>query len=151
MAETGVILQVEDSDADVFLLKYAFSRAGITNPVQVVTDGQQALDYLSGTGQYADRRRFPLPVLTLLDLQLPYVKGLEVLEWLRNQPSLDWLIVLILSSSLYKGDVQRAYKLGANGFLVKPSSPDVLTDMCKAIKYFWLGHNLPPVENSPEY
>lgn len=147
MSNTGTILHVEDSDADVFLLQYAFKRVAITNPVQVVTDGQQAIDYLFGAGRFADRELYPIPLLVLLDLQLPYKTGLEVLEWVQGEPSLKWLIVIILSSSIYKDDVQRAYMLGANAFLVKPSNPDVLASMCQSLKDFWLDYNHPPVES----
>lgn len=142
----NVILHVEDREEDVFLLRYAFKRAEITNPVQVVSDGQMAIDYLSGKGGFADRNQFPLPGLVLLDLQLPYVLGLDVLAWIRKQPSLKRLIVLVCSSSIYDNDIIRAYDLGANGFLVKPSDSNTLADMCKALKHFWLTHNRPAPE-----
>jgi CheY-like chemotaxis protein len=140
------ILHVEDSPEDVFLLQYAFRRAGITHPVQVATDGQQAIDYLAGENQFADRERFPLPGMVLLDLKLPFKMGLEVLEWIRQQPSLKWMVVIILSSSIHEGDIQRAYRLGANAFLVKPSNADVMADMCVALRHFWITHNQPPIE-----
>jgi CheY-like chemotaxis protein len=140
------ILHVEDREEDVFLLKYAFKRAEIKNPVQVVTDGQMAIDYLAGNGQFSDRKAFPLPCLVLLDLQLPYVIGLDVLAWIRQQPILKRLIVVILSSSIHESDILRAYDLGVNGFLVKPSDANSLADMCNALKHFWLTHNRPPPE-----
>lgn len=143
------ILQVEDCEEDVFLLKYAFRRAGLENPVSVVVDGQQAIDYLAGTDKYADRKEYPLPCLVLLDLKLPRKKGLEVLEWIRAEPTLKWLIVIILSSSIHDKDVERAYELGANAFLVKPSDTDALADICQALKHFWLVHNCPPLECNP--
>lgn len=146
MANAFTILQIEDREEDVFLLEYAFKRADIKNTVRVAADGQEAIDYLSGTGKFADRTRFPFPCLVLLDLKLPYKMGLEVLEWIRQQPTLRWLIVIILSSSVNEGDVQRAYELGANGFLVKPSDANTLADMCKALKHYWLVHNQPPAE-----
>jgi CheY-like chemotaxis protein len=144
----GTILHVEDRDEDIFLLRYAFKRAEIKNHVHVAKDGQQAVDYLSGSGGFADRKQFPLPFLVLLDLKMPHKMGLEVLEWIRLQPSLKSLIVIILSSSMQKGDVGRAYELGANAFLVKPSDANVLADMCRALKHFWLTHNLFPIEGS---
>lgn len=140
------ILHVEDREEDVFLLSYAFKHAEITNPVQVATDGKMAIDYLAGSGKFADREKFPLPCMVLLDLKLPYKMGLEVLEWIRQQPSLKWLIVIILSSSIHEGDIERAYRLGVNAFLVKPSNPHTLADMCRALKHFWLTYNHPPVE-----
>ena len=145
MNNSGTILHVEDRPEDVFLLQYAFKRAEITNPVQVATDGEQAVDYLAGSGKYADRQIFPLPCVVLLDLKLPVKMGLEVLEWIRGQPALKSLIVIILTSSIYEGDIKRAYDLGANAFLVKPSDSAVTFDMCKALKHFWLQHNQPPL------
>src|SRR5437868_12776557 len=125
MYNNGCILHVEYRDEDVFLLNHAFKRAEIGNPVQVVIDGQEAIDYLAGNGKFADRAQFPVPCLVLLDLQLPAKTGLEVLEWIRQQSALRSLIVIILSSSIYEGDVRRAYELGANAFLVKPSSTKI--------------------------
>jgi CheY-like chemotaxis protein len=140
------ILHVEDREDDVYLLHYAFKRAGITHPVQVAVDGQAAIDYLSGAGPFADRERFPSPCLVLLDLKLPQKMGLEVLQWIRSQPALKTLIVIVLTSSIHEGDVRSAYELGANAFLVKPSDTDTLADICRAIKHFWLTYNTPPVE-----
>jgi CheY-like chemotaxis protein len=147
MANSDCILVVEDREEDVFLLEYAFKEVEIKNPVRVVADGQEAIDYLSGTGKFADRKQFPMPGLVLLDLQLPHKMGLEVLEWVRQQSELESLIVIILSSSIHEGDIQRAYELGANAFLVKPSSTETLADMCQALKHFWLTHNQSPVES----
>jgi CheY-like chemotaxis protein len=144
MTDRNAILHVEDREEDVFLLRYAFKAADITNPVQVAQDGQQAVNYLAGHGQFADREKHPLPFLTLLDLQLPHMTGLEVLDWIRQQPALKSIVVIILSSSVYEGDLRRAYELGANAFLVKPSSTATLADMCKALKHFWLVHNHAP-------
>jgi CheY-like chemotaxis protein len=144
MSNGHTILHVEDRPEDVYLLQYAFKRAEIANPVQVAADGQEAIDYLAGVGKYTDRKAFPLPCLVLLDLKLPIMMGLEVLEWIRNQTAFRSLIVIILTSSIYEGDIKRAYDLGANAFLVKPSDSNVTFDMCKALKHFWLQHNQPP-------
>ena len=143
---THPILLVEDREADAFLVQYAFQRAELTTPLQIVTDGQMAIDYLAGAGKFSDRTRFPLPGLVLLDLKLPYVMGLEVLAWVRQQPSLKRLIVIILSASVNEGDIAQAYELGVNAFLVKPSDLDTLADMSKALKHFWLTHNKSPLE-----
>lgn len=143
------ILHVEDSEEDVFLLQYAFRRAEITHPVQVASDGQEAVDYLSGAGKFSDRTEYPLPSLVLLDLKLPLKMGLEVLEWIREEPALEGLIVIILSSSIHEKDIHRAYALGANAFLVKPPDTGKLTDMCRALKHFWFDHNRPPEGAAP--
>jgi CheY-like chemotaxis protein len=135
------ILYAEDEEDDVFLLKRAMRDAGISNPLVVVPDGQSAIDYLSGTEPYADRAKHPLPCLALLDLNMPAKSGLEVLKWIRAQPSVCVLPVIMLSSSSQDVDIHRAYIQGANGYLTKPSSPDKLLEMVKALKDYWLVQN----------
>src|SRR6185436_11481968 len=142
------ILQVEDDPNDVFLLQRAMQKAGVMNPIQVATDGQEAIEYLQGAGKFADREQFPFPSLVLLDLKLPYVMGLDVLKWIRQQPGMT-LVVLLLTASGEEADMEAAYRLGANGFLVKPSEADKLQDMVKAIGHFWLTHNQLPQESFP--
>jgi CheY-like chemotaxis protein len=132
------ILLVEDDPNDVFLIQRAFRRANIVNPVQVVQDGEAAVLYLSSQEPYADRDRYPLPILMLLDLKLPRRSGLEVLEWLRQQPRLKRLPVVVLTSSRENIDVDRAYDLGANSYLVKPVAFDGLLNMVKTLNQYWL-------------
>jgi CheY-like chemotaxis protein len=141
---SNTILLVEDEENDVFFLKYAFKEVGILNPLQVAEDGQEAMDYLSGHGEYADREQFPLPCLILLDLKLPRVMGFEVLQWIREQPALKTLVVIILTSSHLEPDIEKAYELGANAYLVKPSTPPELRGIAAAIKEFWLELNYTP-------
>ena len=143
------ILQVEDDPNDVILLQHAMTKAGVVNPIQVATDGREAIDYLKGAGKFADRERFPLPCLVLLDLKLPYVMGLDVLKWIRQQPGAA-LIVLLLTASAQDADIATAYRLGANALLTKPSKASKLEDMARAIKGFWLTHNTLPRESHPE-
>jgi CheY-like chemotaxis protein len=138
------ILQVEDSHNDILLLQHAFRAAGITNPLQTVRDGQAAMDYLSGAGKYADRNRYPLPCLVLLDLQLPRIMGLNVLKWIRHEHHLQTLPVIVFTSSGQRGDIDRAYRAGANAFLTKPSGIIELTELMKVLKAFWLHYNQPP-------
>ena len=139
---TKPILLVEDDENDVFFFQRAMSKAGMTNPVQVAGDGQEAIDYLRGAGKFADRSKFPLPELILLDLKLPFVMGLDVLRWIREQSELV-PIVIILSSSREEDDIAAAYKLGANAYLVKPVEVNKLGEMAKAINDFWLAQNTP--------
>jgi DNA-binding response OmpR family regulator len=143
------ILQVEDDPNDVFFLQHAMKKAGVANPIQVVNDGQEAIDYLRGAGKFANRDKFPLPSLVLLDLKLPYVMGLDVLKWIREQPGMT-MVVLLLTASGEEADVVAAYRLGANGFLVKPSEASKLEDMVKAIRDFWLTYNTLPQERLAE-
>jgi CheY-like chemotaxis protein len=128
------ILHVEDQEDDVFFLQQAFRRAGITQPVQVVTDGQQATDYLEGVGDFADREKYPLPFLVLLDLNLPFKSGLEVLEWLRSRPMHRAMVVVALTSSNQEADIHRAYELGANSYVVKPSAIQQQLEMAQHLK-----------------
>ena len=141
------ILQVEDDPNDVFFLQKAMKKAGVANPIQVARDGRQAIDYLQGDGKFADRVKFPLPCLVLLDLKLPYVMGLDVLRWIRQRAA-PATVVLLLTASGEDADIAAAYRLGANGFLVKPSEAGQLEVMAKAIKDFWLTHNKLPQESA---
>ena len=140
------ILLVEDEENDVFFFKRAAKLVGMTELVHVAEDGQQAIDYLKGTGAYANRAQFPLPRLVLLDLKLPYVMGLDVLKWIRAQPEFKTVIVIVFTSSKLAPDIDTAYRLGANSYLVKPSTPGRLQEMLVVIKQYWLDLNEPPQE-----
>lgn len=138
------LLLVEDDANDVMLFRRAKDKSNLANPLQVVEDGEAAVAYLSGQGQYADRNRYPLPTLMLLDLKLPRKSGLEVLAWLREQPGLLRLPVVVLTSSKESVDVGQAYDLGANSYLVKPVAFDKLLEMVKALGLYWLILNEKP-------
>ncbi|MDB6058615.1 MAG: response regulator receiver protein [Verrucomicrobiales bacterium] len=137
----GPILLVEDNENDVFFMRRAFKRAEINNSLQVATDGQAAIDYLSGIGPFTDRHQFPLPCFILLDLKLPIKSGLEVLHWIRQQPQLRATVVVILTTSREPNDVVAAYGLGVNAFLVKPNDVSQLMQLVQALKVFWLQFN----------
>jgi len=132
------ILYVEDEETDIMLLQHVFTRVGITNLLRTVKDGKEAKEYLAGNPPFADRQKHPLPGLLLLDLNLPYWSGLEVLAWIRQQPRLRWLPVVIFTSSRRPDDVVKAYEGGANGYLVKPNSLADLTTMVQSLRDFWL-------------
>lgn len=142
-SDAGTILLVEDDQNDVFFLQYAFKEAGIDNPIQVANDGQQAIDYLSGHGDYGNRQKFPFPCLVFMDLKLPVKMGLDVLRWVQTQSQLKHLLVLVLTSSANLSDIDEAYRLGARAFLVKPVSTDKRVAMARTIKEFWLKLNEP--------
>lgn len=135
------ILLVDDEENDLFFMTDAFKRIGIDN-FRIANDGQQAVDYLTGAGPYADRTQYPEPKLVLLDLKLPFVMGLDVLKRVRERP--NGPVIIILSASSDMRDVANAYAAGANGYLVKPSSVDALLSVVKSIKDYWLTHNIPP-------
>ena len=140
----GVILLAEDDPNDVLLIQRAFQRTHVANPVQVVRDGEEVLAYLSGQGPFADRERHPLPVLMLMDLKMPRKSGLEVLEWVRKQPGLKRLPIIVLTSSNQSPDINRAYELGANSYLVKPAGFDSLLELVKNLDMYWLILNEKP-------
>ncbi len=127
------IMQVEDDPHDVLFLRRAFQSAGITNELVVAQDGQEAVDYLSGVGEFGNRDRHPLPCLIILDLKMPRLTGLEVLEWLRKQPDLACLPVIMFSSSAQENDVERACHLGANSVVVKPQGIREREDCARAV------------------
>lgn len=132
------ILMAEDDENDVFFVERAFKQAQIANPLHRVQDGEEAMAYLRGDGQYADRDKFPIPYLLLLDLKMPRKNGFEVLAWLKQQPGLKRLPVVVLTSSKEDPDVNRAYELGANTYLVKPVKFEGLVDMMKTLNLYWL-------------
>lgn len=141
------ILLVEDSEDDVFFALRAFEAAAAVAPILRVEDGRRAIDYLSGKGQFADRAKFPFPHLVLLDIKMPFVTGFEVLQWIREQSSYPKLPVVMFTSSNQESDIEKAYALGANAYLVKPDQPDDFSDLAGLIKRFWLDANLPPPRN----
>ncbi len=138
---TRAILLVDDDENDVLIMTMALQKVGLTCSMCVARDGREAQEYLSGTGIFADRHAYPLPYLILMDLKLPRVMGLEVLKWLRERPEFDSTIVLVLSSSPMPDDIQCAYHLRANAYLVKPSGLEKLHVMAQTIKDFWYIQN----------
>lgn len=124
-----VILLAEDDPNDVFFMQRAFAKAGASLPLQVVGNGRETVEYLSGTGKFADRSEFPLPSLVLLDLKLPYMSGFDVLMWIRMQPSIKDIAVIVLTSSSEERDQQMAAELGAKAYFVKPPSREVVGEI----------------------
>ena len=150
MSDKTIILHAEDDPNDVMLVGLAFRKAGISAALRVVSDGEQVIEYLSGQGPYSDRHAHPLPALLLLDLKLPRRSGLEVLTWIRNRDELRRLPVVMLTSSGQATDVNRAYDIGVNSFVVKPSVLDELITMARQIAGYWLDLNTKPALTPPE-
>ena len=144
MSSLGTILVVEDNPTEMLLLKRAWQRASVPNPLQWVLDGAEAISYLNGEGKWANRHEYPLPVLVLLDLKLPLVSGFDVLQWVRNQPGLNTLRVVMFSSSDEPRDINRAYELGTNSYSVKPLHFEDLVRLVEVLNKHWLGISKPP-------
>jgi CheY-like chemotaxis protein len=150
MRQTEHILVAEDDATDAFFLQRAFNRAGIPVKLHFVRDGQEALDYLEGKGPFSDRAAHPLPDLLLLDLKMPRLDGFDVLTWLRGQPTLRNLEVVIFSGSDESRDVSRAYGLGATAYLVKPHSVEELNGLVGRLKQQWSGKVEEPLGAAPK-
>ncbi len=143
MISQPAILYVEDEPTDVMLLRIAFTRAGLTNPVHVAVDGAQAIDYLAGNGPFADRSQHPLPALVLLDLNLPKKSGFDVLSWIRQQPQLSSLPVVIYTSSVGLIDKDTARLLGATDYFIKRSAVSHIAELARSFAERWLTSAVP--------
>jgi CheY-like chemotaxis protein len=144
-----VVLVAEDNDNDAQMLRRAFQQAGLVVPLYVVSDGDEAVEYLQGSGRYANRKRFPVPDLLLLDLKMPRKDGFQVIEWVRKQPSLAPLRIVVLTSSDEIRDVNQAYRLGANSFLVKPLDFTDFKNTIHDILTYWRANRAPEVSRPP--
>lgn len=134
--ERSAILVAEDDENDICLIKRAFHQAQFENPVKVVRNGEEAIAYLRGDPPFADRLANPAPALLLLDLKMPGKGGFEVLTWIREQAEFNHLPVVMLTSSQETSDVNQAYALGANSYLVKPANFARLVDMINRLKEY---------------
>jgi CheY-like chemotaxis protein len=144
------ILIVDDSSDDVLLLKRAFSKAGVINPIYSVHSGHEAIAYLRGDPPYDMRNKYPLPNVILLDLSMPDGDGFEVLQWIRNKFPAGGLLVVVLTRAEELRKVNRAYALGANSFLTKPGNPEDLEGLINIFKGYWLLRNRMPEVDMPE-
>ena len=131
------ILLIEDDDHDIFFVQKAMERAGAGDTVQAVHDGEEAILYLRGEGQYADRTRFPLPNVILTDLKMPRMDGFTFLRWLRTHPECSVIPTIVYSSSGQEQDVKEAYLLGANSYLVKPTDLNEMVETLRLMYEYW--------------
>lgn len=139
------ILIADDDAQDTMLVRLAVKRAAIGLRLDSVADGAEAIDYLMGRSQYADRENHPFPSMLLLDLKMPRLSGFDVLQYVRGQPGLRQLPVVIFSSSDDPKDIQRAYHEGANSYLCKPHSNEDLSALLRALEDYWCKFNhFPP-------
>jgi CheY-like chemotaxis protein len=137
MSGQALFLLIEDTENDVLLIQRAFIKAKILNPVLTVNTAEEAITYLQGEGRYSNRAEFPLPALILLDLKLPGMDGFEFLRWIRKQAGLATMRVVVLTSSDLMRDVNLAYQLGANSFLVKPIDFERFVEISQALNGYW--------------
>jgi CheY-like chemotaxis protein len=131
------ILLVEDEENDALLVRLAFKKNNISNPVQWVRDGLEAIAYLNGDGEFADRKHYPFPEVLILDLKMPRMNGLELLAWIRDHPQFRVIPTIIMSSSQLDSDVEKAYNLGANTYMIKPSTFDDLANTVRLTHDYW--------------
>jgi CheY-like chemotaxis protein len=143
--ERMLILVADDDPDDILLLKQAFQRNGIGLPVHACANGAEAIAYLQGEGEFADRDKFPFPRFLFTDLKMPRCSGFELLQWLANHPDCKVIPAIVLSGSAEEIDVKRAYQLGANAYFQKPSSFDDLVSLVKIAAEFWARSLVPMV------
>ena len=140
--ELSRILLVEDDPYDIELIQLSFESYHFINQLDIVTDGMQALDYLFGQNGKPPER--PLPRLVLLDLKLPRLNGIQVLEQIRNHPRTRQLIVVVMTSSAEDHDLEACYNLGVNSYVVKPLDFQQFVDMSRRVGFYWMMLNQPP-------
>ncbi len=139
-----MVLVAEDNEHDIFILKRAWTRANLRARIQVVADGEEALAYLKGAGRYSDRARFIFPRLVLLDVKMPRKNGFEVLKEVRGDARLKRLPVVMFTNSEEPRDINQAFDLHANSYLVKPADTHLLEQMLQSLEEYWLTFNKHP-------
>jgi CheY-like chemotaxis protein len=140
----GTIMLIEDEAADSLIIRRAFEKAGVENPIQTMTNGDAALAYLEGIGEYQNRTKYPLPIFILLDLKLPGMMGLQLLKWIRTKKDLRLIPIVVLTNSAEDSNVKSAYEAGANSYLLKPADRGEVDRVIHVIQNYWLEHNVSP-------
>ena len=143
-AQPRPILVVEDDPVDREMIELAFRRAAVENPVVAVMDGQEALDYLKAEKRFQERRPQDIPVVIMLDLDMPMMNGFEFLSLVKTQASFAAIPVVVLTTSEYNGDISRSYALGANSCITKPGDFDRLVEIARAVDLYWCRLNKLP-------
>lgn len=135
------ILVADDEETAHVLIHRAFHLAQSSCALQIVTNGEDAISYLQGSGAFSNRERYPLPELVLLDLKMPRRDGFEVLKWMREQPGFKRMVTVMFSTSDEPGDINRSYDLGANSFLVKTPLFTEFTELIRSLDNYWFKYN----------
>ncbi|MCK4469069.1 MAG: response regulator [Desulfobacterales bacterium] len=143
--EPSNILLVEDEEAHAQLTRRAIRKAGNANRIDVIYDGEEALDYLFNGGKYADKSKYPCPGLILLDIKLPGIDGIEVLQKIKQHPNLKKIPVIMLTTSDREEDIARSYDYHANSYLTKPVGFKEFEEKIGQIDFYWMILNRPPV------
>ena len=139
-----LILLIEDDADEIHLMKRALAKAGLVNPLHVITHGSEVIPYFEGKAEYADRSRYPLPGLVFLDLKLPGISGLYLLAWIKGNPDLRHIPVVLFTSSDNPEDLRRAYQFGVNSYLIKPMAFDEFVEMIRVTGTYWISLNSTP-------
>ncbi len=144
----ATILIVEDDPNDQFLMERAFRNIGVTDPIQVVSNGEEAIAYMMGEGKYADREKFAYPTFIITDLKMPKGDGYSVLEFLKGNP--EWAVIptVVFSASRDLDDIKKSYMLGASSFHVKPQKPEALQKQLEVLHAYWLTCEVPEVDRT---
>jgi len=142
--EPSNILLVEDEEAHAELTVRAIRKAGNANRIDVLTDGEDALDYVFNRGKYADKTKYPLPGLIMLDIKLPGIDGIEVLTQIKEHPVLKKIPVIMLTTSDREEDICRSYVHCANSYLTKPVGFKEFEEMIMQVDFYWMLLNKPP-------
>lgn len=144
----ATIMIVDDDPNDLFLIERAFRKIGVTDPIQTVNGGRDAIAYMMGEGKYADRSVYVYPTFITTDLKMPEVDGFSVLEHLKNNPEWSVIPTVVLTSSRDPDDIKKAYMLGATSYHVKPNSPEDLRNQLKVLHDYWMTCEVPEVDKS---
>jgi CheY-like chemotaxis protein len=144
----ATILVVEDDKNDQVLIERAFRKVGVTSPIQITNNGEEAIAYMMGEGKFADRQTYAYPTFIMTDLKMPKVDGLGVLEFLKGNP--EWAIIptVVFSASADRDDIKKAYMLGASSYHIKPNNPQQLVHQLATLNAYWSTCEVPEVDSS---
>lgn len=142
----ATLLIVEDDPHDQYLLEHTFRQIGVTDPIHLVGDGVEAIEYMMGEGEYSDRDKFAYPTFIITDLKMPRADGFAVLEFLKANPESKIIPTIVLSASEDLDDIKKAYMLGASSYHVKPHEPDALRRQLSVIHDYWMTCQVPEVD-----
>ncbi len=144
---SGTVLLVDDSLNDLMLMRHATEVAGVDNPIVQLRSGQEAIDYLSGFGDFSNRDRYPIPCLLITDLKMPHKDGFDLLEWMLDRREFDSIPKIVVSSSSQESDRKRAQHLGACAYFQKPLRLERLIDLVRQLDANWIAKHCPKVHH----